>query len=239
MGKEVEVLNSGALIIRHRRFWMGIGTFLSAFVVVNIEHSLLAWLSTRSSLLPAALVVLLAALIASLLRRFLVITLCFTVSMLTLRDTFLVPYMPVPQYLAYSWTHTVWEIVLLGISLLSLLAGLLELQTPLSLGARRCYFGAASAYFLWQALLMFASYGSIRSVFFAIAGLIALMGAIFAHKFHETDEPYAASQEEDVQKQKELDEAHRKKLVSNEWKESALGVCGEEKTNGINSASSH
>jgi hypothetical protein len=199
-----------------RRTALGLSAFIIALLTFLLEQPVLQWLSDRSTALSVVLFVLVLAMFASLLRRFLVITLCFSVGMFTFRGGLRVATAALPSLMRYTWGHALWEGVLLLVGVMAVFAGLTETIQPNSVLARRVYFAAGGIFFLWQAFVLLFAYGSLRSVFYFVTGIAAVFAAAIAHQFED-----GASEAADIPNydsvQQKYDSAHKASLKAKEW----------------------
>ncbi len=199
-----------------RRTALGVTAFTTATVAFVMEQPVLRWLSDRSTVLSAVLFVLVLAMFASLLRRFLVITLCFAVGLFTIRGGLRAATIALPELMRYTWGHAVWEGVLLLVGMMAIFAGLTETVQPNSVLARRVYFSAGGLFFLWQSFVLLFGYGSLRFVFYLVTGVAAVFAAVIAHQFEESNvgQPELPN---DASVQQQHDLAHKASLRAKEW----------------------
>ncbi len=202
-----------------RRTTLGISAFTTAAATFVMEQPVLRWLSDRSTALSAVLFVLVLAMFASLLRRFLVITLCFTVGLFTIRGGLRAATIALPELMRYTWGHAVWQGVLLLVGAMAIFAGLTETVQPNSVLARRVYFSAGGLFFLWQAFVLLFGFGSLRFIFYFVTGVAAVFAAVIAHQFEDglAGEPELPN---DTSVQEQHDLAHKASLRAKEWHDS-------------------
>lgn len=206
------------------RIVLGVSAFVVAASSSILNARIDSWLATHQVALPAGIFLLLAAMFVPRLRRFLIVTLCFAVGLFTLRQGF-------SAYLSVSSgaTKTVFldEVCasfLFVVSFLMLFAGIGETFQAEQVWTRRCYLGGASIYFLLQAYVAYSLFGSARSIIFAVAGIAAFGGMIFARRLVEIP---GVNPPEDNSLQLSKDAAHRATLIAKEWRDCAVAVVEE------------
>ncbi len=206
------------------RMVLGVSAFIVAASSSILNARIDGWLASHQVALPAGIFLLLAAMFVPRLRRFLIVTLCFAVGLFTLRQGF-AAYLSVTSGVSKTLFLDEFDgVFLFVVSFLMLLAGIGETSQAEQVWTRRCYLGGASIYFLLQAYVAFSLFGSARSIIFAVAGITAFGGMIFARRLVEIpgiDPP----EENSLQLSK--DAAHRATLIAKEWRDCAVAVVEE------------
>jgi len=168
---------------------------------------------------------LMAALLQQRLRQFLVVTLCYGVGFLAVRDTNRVLQIPLPPALNYDWADALRPIGLWSVAALAAIAGVGESVKPGTVWARRCYFAASALYFTGVGMINYAANHSWRGVVLIFTGITALIGCLFAHRVVEAE---VVVSDEDVPSdevaQQKREEAHRAALKTKEWQGNILSI---------------
>lgn len=219
----------------YNRIALSILAPILALVTVYIEPDLTRWMTERPATLPVILLMLLASLIHPLSRQTLVITLCYGVSFLALRDAFQPKHINVLLHpilvqfgnLDYKQNDLLETIVITTLMIIAALAALSavgETVAPGSTWTRRCYFGAAALYFTGMGTNYLFAKVSMQSVVLALTGITAIAGCLFANHIISGDQ--AEEEQSDIAddlellKQREAD--HLKVILAKEWHESPL-----------------
>jgi hypothetical protein len=190
----------------------------AALLVVLLEPVFTAWMKGRESVLPLAMLLLLSALLHPRLRHLLIVTLCFGVAFLALRDALHVQLLP--PMIDYDIIDEVRPAALLIVAGLAAIAAVIESLRPGTVWARRCYFGAAALYFTGIGIINYGWHGSWQSVMLCVTGVIALFGCLFAHRIVADEAAFEAEEvvnDEAIQQEREA--AHRKVLRAKEWRD--------------------
>jgi hypothetical protein len=200
---------------------MGLAPALIAFVAVALEPALTAWSHDRAAALPLGTVLLLAVLLHSNMRHLLMITLCYGVSFLALRDIVRLPWSPLPQPLNYEEWEVLRLLDFILVAGLSATAAICETVRSGTVWARRCYFGAACLYFLGLGIITYFRHTSWQAILLAVTGVTAGMGCVFAHKIVATEaiEAEADPLQSDEMLQQAREVAHRAALHAKEWRD--------------------
>lgn len=206
-----------------------------ALVTVYVEPDLTHWMTERPATLPVILILLLASLIHPVSRQTLVITLCYGVSFLALRDAFQPKHINVLlhpiivqfgnlDYKQNDLLETIVITTLMIIAALAALAAVGETAAPGSTWTRRCYFGAAALYFTGMGTNYLFARISMQSVVLALTGVTAIVGCLFANHIITGDqiEEEQSDIEDDIELHKQREEEHLKAVLAKEWHESAL-----------------
>jgi hypothetical protein len=187
-----------------------------ALIVLRSEQQLTILAQERPGVIPVAMVALVAGLLSPYVRRWLIVTLCFGISLLALRDTFRI--VPLPPAVDYVWVERIYPFGWGLLSLLAALAGAVEALQPGSVLARRCYFAAASLYFSGHGLISFLKVHNWQSLILFLTGLVALVGVFTAHRIVAAEEA-TASEDADIQALAERNAERERRLASREWRE--------------------
>lgn len=189
-----------------------------ALLAVSIERPLTEWSQSHIEVLPLATLLLVSILVHPRLRHLLMITLCYGVSFLALRDIVRLSQSGVPQQLNYESYEVIRTLLLLAVAGLSVTAGVVETRQPGTVWARRCYFGAASLYFLGLGVINLLWRFSWQALLLCGTGLTAGLGCVFADRIVSTEaEEIEESLATDEALQQEREAAHRAKLQAKEW----------------------
>lgn len=191
---------------------------LLALCVVQLEPAFTAWTQGREAILPLSMLLLLSALLHPRLRRLLIVTLCYGVAFLALRDALHAQRLP-PE-MDYDIIAEARPAALILVAGLAAFAAVAETLRPGTTWARRCYFGAAALYFTGIGIINYGWHKSWQSLMLCATGLIALFGCLFAHRI-VADEIEAETEEtvNDEALQREREAAHRQVLRAKEWRD--------------------
>lgn len=194
-----------------------IPVFVAGFSVLN-ETRLSGWVGQHEAVLPLAVIVLLLSLLSRQLRSLLILTLCYGVAFMAVRDIGRVGSQPLPQAINYDFLDHTRPTILLLIACLSATAAFMETFQPGTVRARRCYFGAASLYFLGLGIIHVGKYGSWKAVLLVVTGVTAIFGCIFADRIVSAEQEEEEEEEvSDTEVQSELEAVHRRNLRAKEW----------------------
>ena len=200
---------------------MGAAPALIAFVAVALEPALTTWSHDRAAALPLGTFLLLAILLHPQMRHLLMITLCYGVSFLALRDISHLRWSPLPQPLNYEEWEVLRLLDFILVAGLSATAAVFETVRPGTVWARRFYFGAACLYFLGLGIITYFRHTSWQAILLVITGVTAGVGCLFAHKIvaAEAIEAEAEPQQSDEIRQQAREVAHRAALQAKEWRD--------------------
>jgi hypothetical protein len=200
---------------------------LAGFVVSN-EAPLTALSRTHEAMLPLAVMLLMAALLQQRLRQFLVVTLCYGVAFLAIRDTSRVTQIPLPPALNYDWVDALRPVGLWLVAALAVISAVAESIKPGAVWARRCYFGASGLYFAGVGLINYAANHSWRGIVLCVTGGMAFLGCLFAQQI-VADEAVASDEEElsDELAQQAREASHRAALQTKEWRDNLIAIIEE------------
>jgi hypothetical protein len=172
-------------------------------------------------MLPILLFMLLSAILHPRLRALMIVTLCYGVAGMALRDAFFARSIPMPPDMDYLILDTARPIALCIIAALALAAAIGETRQPGTVWARRCYFSAAGLYFIGIGLINIGWHSSWRGYMLLATGLIALGGCLYAPLIvaseQEASLPDAPADE--AQFQQERDDKHQRTLRIKEWRD--------------------
>ena len=199
-----------------------------AFTAVCIEPYLSKWSVARLEALPLATLLAVSILVHPRLRHLLMITLCYGVSFLALRDIVRLSNMWMPPQLRYESYEVGRNVALLAVAGLAATAGVVETRQQGTVWARRCYFGAACLYFLGLGVVNFLWHFSWQAVLLCGTGLTAGLGCIFADRIVATEaEELTESLPSDETLQQQREAAHRAKLQAREWRDTLTAPLDE------------
>ncbi len=189
--------------------------FAIALLVIQMEPILGVLAQERPGIIPVAMVALVAGFLLPYARRWMIVTLCFGVSLLALKDTFRI--VPLPAAIDYDVVEKIYPFGWGALSLLAALAGVGEALRPGAVWARRCYFGAAALYFLGHGIVSFLKAANWQSAVLTVVGVVALCGVFMADKVVET-EVYEEPEEDLLEPTPHKDERSAR-LAAREWRE--------------------
>lgn len=211
-----------------------------AALVIWLEPVALSLGRSREATLPFGTLILLAVLLHPRMRYFLVMTLCYAVAMLALRDTWKIGHFHTPFPIQSDLLEPAMLVGLWTVAVLATVAGIGESIQSGMLWVKRCYFAAAALYFFGLGLVNYELHGSWLAVVQIVSGLFALVCFIFADRTmlteagEDADEPV-----NDEVLQQALEAAHRTALQAKEWRDT-LTLAREDRepgaSNGIQSA---
>jgi hypothetical protein len=179
---------------------------------------------THEATLPLAIMLLMSALLQPRLRQYLVVTLCYGVAFLAIRDTDRVLQMPLPAALNYDWADALRPISLRAVAVLAAIAGVAESVKPGTVWARRCYFGASALYFTGLGVMNYASSHSWRGMALIVTGLTAFVGCILAHLVVAAEVVSDDELPNDELAQQAREAAHRAALQTKEWRGNIIAI---------------
>lgn len=192
---------------------------LLAGFVVSKEPLLTRLSQSHEAVLPLATMLLLAALLHPQLRHYLVVTLCYGVGCLALHDAQRVEQVPLPAALNYDWVDGLRPIGLWLVAGLTAVSGLAETMKPGTIGARRCYFGAAGLYFSGLGIVNWLTFHSWQGVVLCFTGVTAFGGCIMADRVAAAEAMDEPEMPDDEILQQTRDTAHRAALQAKEWRD--------------------
>lgn len=193
----------------------------AAFVVIHLETPFAALAQRRPAVLPITMVALVAGLLSPYIRRWLIVTLCFGISLLAWHDTF--RDVPLPLEMSYPLVESIYPFLWGLLAVLAFVAGAAEALRPGSVWARRCYFAAASVYFSGHGLMAFLKQHDWQSIVLLVTGVISLVGAITAPRV-VASESAPDPLDDDLRTLAEEREQRAARLAAREWRE-AHDVC--------------
>ena len=187
-----------------------------SLTLLKIEPVLGQLARDRPGIVPVSMVALVAGFLLPFARRWLIVTLCFGVGLLAMRDTFGEHILPAGlDYVAFNKIYPFgWG----ALSLLAFSAGIGEAIHPGSIWARRCYFGAAALYFLGHGVVSFIKIANWQSAILTVVGLVALSGVFMADRVVEAEnatEPV----DEDIKALNDRQMERVSKLSAREWRD--------------------
>ncbi len=209
------------MLERIQQVAIGIVPALVASICVRNEARLTVWVGSRESVLPLAVIVLLLSVFSKRLRHLLIITLCYGVAFMAIRDISRVGSQPLPQVLNFDFIDQSRPAILMLVAALSATAAFMETFKPGTVWARRCYFAASALYFLGLGIVHVGKYGSWKAVLLCFTGVTAIFGCIFADRIVSSEAAVEADDAvpelTDMELQELREEAHRRTLLAKEW----------------------
>jgi hypothetical protein len=182
--------------------------------------------------------VLLLSLLSHRLRSVLILTLCYGVAFMAVRDIFRVGSQPLPQAIDYDFLDHSRPAILLLIAGLSATAAFMETFHPGTVWARRCYFGAAALYFIGLGIIHIGKYGSWKAVLLCVTGVTAIFGCIFAERIVSAEIEEEEDDLSDEVVQGLVEAAHQRSLRAKEWHEPVGSETANPDANGSGSSPS-
>jgi hypothetical protein len=187
--------------------------------------------------LPLAVIVLLLSLLSHRLRSALILTLCYGVAFMAVRDIKRVESQPLPWFLNYDFLDHSRPAILLLIAGLSATAAFMETFHPGTVWARRCYFAAAALYFLGLGITHFREFHSWKAVLLCVTGVTAVFGCIFAERIVSAEQEDEEDDLSDEVVQGLVEADHHRSLLAKEWHEpTASEPAASEAPGSVNSA---
>lgn len=193
-----------------------VGPLALAYALIRCEPWLTGLMRTRPGVLPIAMVALAIGIVIARVRRWLIVTLCYGIGLLALRD--LQNLAPLPPQVDYVFIEQVYPYGWGFLAVIALAAGAAEALYPSSIWARRCYFGAAALYLGGHGLIALLSHPNYNAAILLITGLFAAGGVFYAPQIvarEELDE----RDDEDLQALREHAAERQKSLARLEWQE--------------------
>jgi hypothetical protein len=209
--------------------------FVAGFCVMN-ESRLSGWVAQREAVLPLAVIVLLLSLLSKRLRSLLVLTLCYGVAFMAVRDIGRVGIQPLPEALNYDFLDWSRPAILLVIAGLASTAAFMETFHPGTVWARRCYFAAAALYFLGLGVIHVGKYGSWKAVLLCVTGVTAIFGCLHAERIVSAESEEEEDEITDEMVQGLIEEAHQRSLLAKEWHEPSGGEMSHSEKNASGSS---
>lgn len=208
---------------------------LVAGVSVLNEIRISGWVGRHEAVLPLAVIVLLLSLLSVRLRSLLILTLCYGVAFMAVRDIGRVGSQPLPQAINFDFLDQSRPAILLLIAGLSATAAFMESFNPGTVWARRCYFGAAALYFIGLGIIHIGKYGSWKAVLLCVTGVTAIFGCIFADHIVSAEIEEEEPDISDEVVQGLVEAAHHRSLLANEWHEPAADAASPDPNSSGNS----
>ena len=170
-------------------------------------------------MIPLVLFLLISSLVYARVRAILMISLCYGVGFLALRDVLVSSRQHLPPALDYDFVEYLRPALYLVITSLVTASAYFESVRPGQIWARRCYFGGAAGYFLTTGIVSMAGHRSWQGVLLIVSGCLALFGSITADRFQDEDEEIEESPRY-VDDQALLDAKHRNRIAAIVWNKS-------------------
>jgi hypothetical protein len=191
-----------------------------AFLLIKLDDAgwLTALAKNRPGVLPVAMAALLGGLLLSHVRRWLIVTLCFGVSLLALRDS-IYPKVPPELDRIYDGIEmkSLYQFGWMLLASLAAVAGAGEALRPGLVWARRCYFGAASLYLSGHGVIGLLRQMNAESLVLLVCGVVALAGVFMAHRIVAAEEEEQGH--EDLRALEEQRARRAEQLAAREWRE--------------------
>ncbi len=204
---------------------------LVASVSVMNEVRISVWVGRHEAVLPLAVIVLLLSLLSKQLRSVLILTLCYGIAFMALRDIGRVGSQPLPQMLNFDFLDQSRPAILLLIATLAATAAVMESINPGTVWARRCYFGAAALYFIGLGIIHVGRYGSWKAVLLCVTGVTAIFGCIFAERIVSAEIEEEEDDLSDDVVQGLVEAAHHRSLLAKEWHDPTAADTASQDTN--------
>jgi hypothetical protein len=189
-----------------------------AYAIIALEGPIAAFAVDHPGLLPVAMVSLVACLLMPAARRWVVVTLCFGIGLLALRDTFRPVW--IPSAIDFVVVERVYPFGWALLAILALVAGVAEALRPGSVWSRRCYFAAATVYFGGHGLFSFIKFPNWQSAVLMATGVVAIFGIFNAHRIVAAENA-EAEDDEDIRALAAETQRRSARLADREWREAA------------------
>ncbi len=167
----------------------------------------------RPGFVPVGMAVLLGGLLHPRIRHWFIISLCFSVTLLALKDTFRPA--PLPPAIDHTAFHAMYPFVWLTVAIFAAAAGVLEALNPGGVPARRCYFATASIYFIGHGFTMFLWDANWEGLVVLLTGIVAGLGVGLAHRLDLSGDRSVLLEEEDAVRV----ERRRAAVAAHEWRD--------------------
>jgi hypothetical protein len=189
---------------------------LLAYLAITLEPYLTDLANHRPGVLPVAMVALIFAILIQRLRRWLIVTLCFGIFVLALRDMtnpVIIPpqidYVVVERLIPYAW---------LLLALCAGFAGAAEALRPGSVLARRFYFATAAIYLGGHGSMALLREPSFTAAVLLVSGLLAVVGVVRAEKIVANEVP-TPEQSADLKAIAAREQGRADRLREREWRD--------------------
>ncbi|MCC6729048.1 MAG: hypothetical protein IT208_06890 [Chthonomonadales bacterium] len=193
----------------------------AALTLIYTEPYLTRFAASHQGVLPLAMFSLVGAILVTRVRRWLIVTLCFGVALLALRDA--AGPVRLPAELDYDYgailgplSPVIWGLV----ALLAGAAGAVEALRPGTVLARRCYFGTAALYLAGHGALGLLARVDVASAVLLVTGIASGVGVFTAGQIVAREEDEAPL-EPDIAAMRESQRQRAEALASREWKDAA------------------
>lgn len=187
-----------------------------AYAAIALEGPLTAFAVDHPGTLPVAMVSLVACLLLPAARRWIIVTLCFGISLLAWRDTFRPVW--IPPAIDYEMVERIYPFGWALLALLASVAGVAEALRPGSVWARRCYFATATVYFGGHGIFSFIKFPNWQSAVMIATGLVAAVGIFNAQRIVASEKQQAA-EDEDIVALAAEPQRRSARLADREWRE--------------------
>lgn len=193
-----------------------LGPLALAYALICCEPLLTNLMRNRPGVLPVAMVALAVGIAIARVRRWLIVTLCYGIGLLALRD--LRNLAPLPAQLDYLFVEQIYPYGWTLLAAIALTAGAAEALYPSSIWARRCYFGAAALYLGGHGLIALLSHPNYNGAILLLTGVFAAAGVFYAPKIVAREEQEERD-DEDLRDLRERAAQRQRSLARLEWQE--------------------
>jgi hypothetical protein len=188
----------------------------AAFIVLDSEGALVALAQSRPGIVPVSIAALLGGLLVPYVRQWLIVSLCFGISLLAVKDSFWAN-ARIGTF-DYIWLAHAYKIAWGFLALFAAGAAIVEALKPESIWARRCYFAAAALYFGGHGVTAFLKKPSWEALVLTATGIVAVAGVFFADRIVNSEEENEP-EDEDVVAHRERVARRSAALASREWRD--------------------
>lgn len=193
-----------------------LGPLVAACASARWQDGVNSYVADHPAVAPIALVFLIGALLVEQSRRFLLVTLCFGIGVLALKDAF--GGAPIPVQMNHPIIQTALTFAWVAIAGTSLIAGIGLAGHPFAPGPRTAYFLATSAYLVCSGIMGIMRAGDWGSGVVLATGLAALIGVASARRGAiESDEEL-----DDESVFEASQEMRTRAVAAREWHDSGL-----------------
>ena len=186
---------------------------IPALLAVLLEARLKRWAAEREAILPLILFLLISSLVYPRVRALMMVSLCYGVAFLALRDAIASSHQSLPPAIAYDFVEVLRPILYVIVAGLAIASAYIQTVNSGQVWARRCYFGAAAVYFLSTGVITYAGARGQQGIFLMICGGMALFGSLYSDV--STDgEDSAPLKPKYLEEQIARDRAHSQRIES-------------------------
>ena len=167
----------------------------------------------RPGIVPVGMAIILAGLMNQRVRHWVIVTLCFTVALLALRDSFRLA--ALPSVLDNPVLHFLYPYAWISVAIMAAAAGWLESREPGNATGRRFYFATVSLYLTGHGLMQLLWFPSWDAVVLLGTGLVAGIAVIFADRMY----PEESNDEQDNSAELETARLRKERVERHEWRD--------------------